>query len=359
MAEARRTESRLRRAVTAIVVAGSAGALGALAWKGPAWQVAAWSDQLAGRDLLLMENQLRQTFLLGVAAASVFVWVVLAWRRTRAAEATERATAEILAGARASQRTERLAKAVEQLAHHEPQVRIGAIYVLERLARESADVHWPIVELLCAYVRERAAWEDDRSDPTRIGADVQTALSALGRSGRAHQQDGAVLDLRQTDLRGADLKGLDLRGACLAQVHLEGASLAGVQLDGADLRQAHLSRADLVEANLRGANLREAHLDGAYLVEAHLENADLAGAHLEGAYLGGAFLEGADLGSAHLDGAYLYEAHLNGASLHGARVLSAIGMGSAEREDIHRSAVTASLRGGEEDEGPARSGGAA
>lgn len=338
----------------------AAAALGAIAWKGPAWQVAAWSDQLSRRDLLLIENELRQTFLLGVAAAGWLVWLLLSWRRARAAEETQRATAEILAGTRASRRTERLSKAVEQLAHHEPQVRIGAIYVLERLARESADVHWPIVELLCAYVRERAAWEDDRTAATRIGADVQTALSALGRRGREHQREGGVLDLRHTDLRGADLKGLDLRGACLAQVHLEEASLAGVQLEGADLRQAHFSRADLVEANLRGANLREAHLEGAYLVEAHLENADLAGAHLEGAYLGGASLEGADLGSAHLDGAYLYEAHLNGASLQGARALSAIGMGRAEREDMNRSTVaTGRIRDSDEDDGSARSGGAA
>ena len=57
-----------------------------------------------------------------------------------------------------------------------PQVRIGAIYVLERLARESADDRWPIVALLCAYVRERAAWEEERPDGARVGADVQTAL---------------------------------------------------------------------------------------------------------------------------------------------------------------------------------------
>jgi hypothetical protein len=350
MTARRRLVLRLAAGVLAAVAAGCAFAL---AWFGPGWQLAPWSSELSRRDLLRLENELRQTFLLAVAAAGLLFWLALAWRRARAAEETARTTAEILSGAQTSQRTERLSKAIEQLAHHEPQVRLGAVYVLERLARESRDLHWPIVELLCAYVREHAAWEEGRP-AARLAPDVQGALSALGRRGGEHRRDGGMLDLNRTDLRGADLKGLDLRGASLVEVHLEEASLAGVQLEGADLRQAHLTRADLVEANLRGANLREAHLEAAYLVEAHLENADLAGAHLEGAYLGGAFLEGADLGSAHLDGAYLYKAHLGGASLHGARVLSAIGIGRTEREALDRStAAKSGARGGDEDEGAA------
>ena len=358
------TEPPTARRRAARAAAGLLAALGAVGsavvvWKGPAWQLAAWNDLLSRRDLLRAENELRQTALLGVLALGLAVWLFLGWRRARAAEDAARATAQLLAAAEAGRRTERLSRALEQLAHHEAQVRLGAVYVLEGLARESADLHWPVTEVLCAFVRERAPWEEDRGVPARFGSDVQAALTVIGRRRRELDRAGDALDLRRSDLRGADLKGLDLRGACLAEVHLEEASLAGAQLDGADLRQAHLGRADLVEANLRGANLREADLEAAYLVEAHLENADLVGAHLEGAYLGGAYLEGADLGNAHLDGAYLYKAHLNGASLQGARVLSTIGMSRNEREGVHRGGGDGLRRDEDEDDGSARSGGAA
>jgi hypothetical protein len=36
------------------------------------------------------------------------------------------------------------------------EVRLGAIYALEKLARDDLDMHWPIMETLCAYVRENA-----------------------------------------------------------------------------------------------------------------------------------------------------------------------------------------------------------
>jgi len=36
------------------------------------------------------------------------------------------------------------------------EVRLGAIYALEKLAREDLDLHWPIMETLCAYIRQNA-----------------------------------------------------------------------------------------------------------------------------------------------------------------------------------------------------------
>jgi pentapeptide repeat protein len=299
----------------------------------------------------------REIALLVAALFGLAAWLWLGWRRARAAEAGARATAALLAGAEIGRRAERLSIAIEQLAHEQAQVRLGAVYVLEGLARESAEVHWPVIEILCAFIRERSHWKEN-SGPAHFGPDLQAALTVIGRRGRDRDRAGDALDLVRSDLRGADLKGLDLRGARLVEVHLEEASLAGAELEGADLRRANLARADLVEANLRGANLREANLEAAYLVEAHLENADLVGAHLEGAYLGGAHLEGADLGSAHLDGAYLYKANLEGASLHGARVLSTIGMSRGDREAFHRNGSNGA-GDDEADGGSARSGGAA
>lgn len=314
-----------------VLIAGAGVAL--LAWKLPQWQVAAWREAIEPRDLLALENELRQTVLLAAAGIAIAAVAYAFWRRVLAAEQT---LATTLAATQDNQRTERVTRAIEQLAHDRIEVRLGAIFALERLARESAIDSSPIFQLLCAYVRQRAAWDAERP-AARPSEDIQAVLTVLGRR-QVAAADGPPLDLRRTDLRGADLKDARLDGTNLVEAHLEEASLQGVHLRGADLREAHLTGADLVEAHLTGADLCGAHLGAAYLVEAHLENANLGGAHMEGAYLGGAHLEGADLGGAHLDGAYIYKAHLEGASLHGARILSAIGMNRDEREQINRTA---------------------
>ena len=39
------------------------------------------------------------------------------------------------------------------------EVRLGGIYTLERISRESPDDYWTVMETLCAFVRERARWK--------------------------------------------------------------------------------------------------------------------------------------------------------------------------------------------------------
>ncbi|MEL6477260.1 MAG: pentapeptide repeat-containing protein [Pseudomonadota bacterium] len=232
------------------------------------------------------------------------------------------------------------------------EVRLGAIYALERIAQDSERDHIPIMETLCAYIRENAPassaktlnlapWEPMPKEMTeaereqrdaefklRFGeyafdprsnlwqwsqslpkprADVQAALRVIGRRKQARQRHEEKKDYR-LDLSGTNLRRTDLNGA-----HLERAVLREARLEGADLREAHLER----------AHLGGAHLERADLGRAHLERAYLGGARLERAYLGGARLEGADLRRAHLERADLREAHLERAGLEGANLKSA------------------------------------
>jgi uncharacterized protein YjbI with pentapeptide repeats len=284
---------------------------------------------------------------------------------------------------RAGQITERFTRAIDQLGSAELDVRLGGIYALERLARDSRDDHPQVVEVLTAYVREHAPWppktvratdgeqrsealvalteaiqaleriakggvpEDaptrpDYSDPPPsapgtdepppIPTDIQAVLSVLGRRLTSHDRTDASLDLSGTDLRRLVLAGDEahLERANLAGAHLERANLAGAYLEQAFLGGAHLEGAHLGGAHLEGAHLGDAHLEEASLGDAHLEEADLAWAHLEWAFLGGAHLERAglagahleraNLGEAHLEKAHLGEAHLEGASLAGAHL---------------------------------------
>ena len=222
--------------------------------------------------------------------------------------------------------TDRYTKAVEQLdqaGDDHLQGRLGAIYALERLARDSPRDQPTIVEILSAFVRT------SRPTPTvRVGArstcpasqpltpDVQAALTVLGR--RNHARDnGARTDLDFTCLDGTILVDLKLRGARLAEAGLEAAFLLDVDLRGADLSWANL-RGARVNADLAGADLEFADLRGADLFGDDLRDAHLFKADLRGAKLLRADLRGANLSYVDLRGASLYGADLRGADLTGA-----------------------------------------
>ncbi len=193
------------------------------------------------------------------------------------------------------------------------EVRLGAIYALEKLAREDLDMHWPIMETLCAYVRENAGparqWNEDEGvdfegwihglkPPT---VDVQAAITVIGRRSNA-QQD---YERKRREDRGGDAWKLDFRGAHLARVNLAGMSLATAMFDGCALylvsaRAVDLRETSLVRAHLEGAWLEGGRFEGARLTQANLERAWLEGAHLEGAWLWrtnltDAFVAGVDL----------------------------------------------------------------
>ena len=193
--------------------------------------------------------------------------------------------------------TESFTKAIEHLGSDNLQVRLGGIYTLERISRESELDYWPVMETLTGFVRERARWKDEMSALPRIDVhhgygpptDVAAVLTVINR------RDPRSREREQAREWRLDFALSDLRRAFLVKAPLE----------GANLREAHLERADLSGANLEGANLREAHLEGANLLWANLEGADLSGVHLKGADLSGANLEGVFLQQAHLEGANL------------------------------------------------------
>ena len=159
----------------------------------------------------------------------------------------------------------------------QPEVRVGAIYALERAAIRSAEEHPVVMSVLAAFVREH-------SHPAQ--PDVQAALTVLGR--RARERDREPIDLTGADLARLRLPGADLTGARLARARfraadLHSAMLGGADLTGADLAYADLTGADLAGANLTGADLTGARLTGAYLVGATLTRATLAHADLTNA----------------------------------------------------------------------------
>ncbi|MFE3187660.1 pentapeptide repeat-containing protein [Nocardia sp. NPDC059240] len=159
--------------------------------------------------------------------------------------------------ARQTATTERYAKAVEELDNQGLDIRLGGIYLLERLASDSPQDRSSIFEILSAFLRSHSPNNGNcgQDHDAVLATDVQAALRVIAR----RSPDGPEsIDLRGTCLAEADLARANLRG-----VNLERANLTGAKLDGANLRGALL---DL--ANLDGASLRDTDLTGAVLAKA-------------------------------------------------------------------------------------------
>jgi hypothetical protein len=246
----------------------------------------------------------------GVSAAVIVGGVALVsnWR-------TQRMAAAAILAAQHGPMTDRWVSAVKLLASagasdrtsDQPSIeaRLGAIYLIEQIAKESSVYRVPALELLAAYVREHSQIGRTSLEPT---TDIQSVLTVLGRSGHAG------LDLRRVVLWGADLEGAALVEANLCQARLRGARFVGSKLQRARLRNADLVGADLSGADLRGANLIGADLSATKLHGTDLQGADLSGARLRAADLREASLVGATLGDADLTAAALDGVDLTGAN---------------------------------------------
>jgi len=204
-------------------------------------------------------------------------------------------TARNFALSREGQVTDRYTKAIEQLGSKEIDVRIGGIYALERIARDSAKDHPTVMEVLTAFIRLHS--HDEWSLPADQGRtwlprhgslvqrpalrpDIQLALTVVAR--RDSKRDIRVIDLTGADLTGAELPDADLVGGALSYVDFTDANLSDAALTGAYLYRAkfsgaYLGRADLAETVLTRADFSGAQL-GADLRDADLTEADLTGA---------------------------------------------------------------------------------
>jgi len=180
-----------------------------------------------------------------------------------------------------------VAKGFEQLGNKELATRLGGIYGLEGVMNTSAQYHRPVLEALCAFVRDGTIGKTITGGPA---TDIQAALTVIGRrEGLVWDGPGAV------NLARAIIPNVDLTSAKLDGANLEGANLGGARLDSAHLGQANLTHAELSRASLARANL-----DYANLEDANLSNAFLALTDLDRTNLKSANLDGADLTKAHL-----------------------------------------------------------
>jgi uncharacterized protein YjbI with pentapeptide repeats len=249
-------------------------------------------------EVAALQNEMRKTFIQVVAGAFALFALYLTYRRVKVAEQ--------------GHITDRYTKAIEQLgaltAAVKPnvEVRLGAIYALERIAQDSPRDHWTIMEVLTAYVRQNAPkpeWaptktENSIANTEEPATEIQAILTVLGRRrrDRGREHEGLQLDLRSIDLRRANFDG------------------------------AHLEGANFILANLDRASFYKAHLEGATFNATHLKGASFYGAHLQEASFDLARLEWASFERAHFSGAHVEWPTFFGAQLNGARFVGAVGL---------------------------------
>ena len=270
--------------------------------------------------------------------AAAVIGIILAARRTKAANNQAEAALQQSETAFQSLVTERFTKAVEQLGKEQRAVRLGAIYALERIAMDSPRDRGTIVETLAAYMRELAHWPPVNEKGEPLESDALEKEKARNRV-RPPIDIGAALDVicrllptgdpmrDKTDLRHTDLRGLDAPGINLSHTRLDEANMSEAILNGANLTQTKMSGTILSNAlmsmvKLQGATLDRADLSGVNMLWGNLLNASLIKVNLSRAILLDTKLDNASLSEADLSSTQLYASYFSNTDLSGVRNLT-------------------------------------
>lgn len=188
--------------------------------------------------------------------------------------------------------TDRFSKAVEMLANEKLEIRLGGIYLLERIAKDSKEDHPIAMEILVAFIRNKIQSED-YGEPEYPTEDIQSVLTVLGRRKAEYDQQPLFLKklhLKRAHLYKANLVNADLQEANLQHSYLERANLSGAELEGAEFTLAIMSNADLTGASLVCTGFVGARLDNANFHKAQLHESDFRGAFLKNAKFGRSYL---------------------------------------------------------------------
>jgi hypothetical protein len=171
--------------------------------------------------------------------------------------------------------------------HPNLEVRIGAIYALERISQDSARDHIQIMEILCAYIRQNAPV--DTAKPLDVAGaispeiyarlkggstprvDIQAAISVIARR-KAERVESEKLRKYRLDLRDCNLQNVDfgagawenaifdkssLDQAMLAYSNLENASFDGCSFEKTDFKRAILTHVSAKRATFRYVRISE------------------------------------------------------------------------------------------------------
>jgi len=237
------------------------------------------------------------------------------------------------------QLTDRFNSAIENLGSRSLDIRLGGIYALQQIMRDSARDQPTVISVLSAFVRQHThitAKEAEKrysllDEPNKhpAAADIQVAIDVL--ISRSPKNDGPTrVNLEQADLHGttllgsadsrASLQGSSLRGALLSGSNWDGVDLSGAYLLEARLNdvvmfECNLSRAVLARAQLKGSAINNSNISYGFLYGSQFNDAQLLGVNLSHSGLVGSKFNNVKLADSNLSDANLSRSNLNNANL--------------------------------------------
>ncbi|BAQ70102.1 Pentapeptide repeat protein [Rhodovulum sulfidophilum] len=149
---------------------------------------------------------------------------------------------------------------IEETTEPNIEVRIGAIYALERISQDSDRDHVNVMEILCAYICENSHRPPSSQPPSRSEdtdaakaslseltdlTDVQTALTVLGRRAESRRRLETAAHYR-----------LSLSRCNLAKCDLSGADFSHAKFAGSNLNDAFLYRSRFRDCNFTSASMK-------------------------------------------------------------------------------------------------------
>lgn len=152
------------------------------------------------------------------------------------------------------------------------EVRLGAIYALQRISQDSERDHIAVMETLCAYVRENSpasgSIEFKGGDSTPLydkkAQEIQAILDVIGR--RAEERinhelkNGFQIDLRRCNLQGYTISLGNFGNSTFSRSMLDGVNARFSILRCVDFYRCSMISMKIEKAVLDGANLRRANI---------------------------------------------------------------------------------------------------
>ena len=300
-----------------------------LLWRVPQWQANSWARHAdaSPRELFEIENESRGTLGQILSGVAVLTGLIFAWQQLGQTSDNLRVSEE-------GQITDRFSRAVDQLGSDQFTIRLGGIYALERIARDSPRDYGPVMEVLTAFARQESPVGASAAATPAAGApevplEVQAVFKVIGRRTPAQvaaemEESDDCLDLTGINAVGVDLHEFNLQNTCWDRSDLRGAVVSDANLTDTTFESAILQQANLDGVDAQGASFTSANLFGANLSQSNLSQANLLAANMSTSILQGTNLTDANLQGTSLTGATMFGATLRGANLLNANLSNAV-----------------------------------
>ncbi|KAM3092071.1 pentapeptide repeat-containing protein [Phormidesmis sp. 146-35] len=199
------------------------------------------------KDRIALRNTIAGTLIQGAGGIFFFVTAYFSWQNLKStqrnvvvAEENLKTTQRNLLVSEEKQVTERFTQAINQLGSDKIEVRLGGIYALERIAKDSPKDHWTIMEVLTSFIQEKSPFtlkdlrmaatsseQTEEESPTKITKAIQAAVTVIGRRSARNDPKEATqrIDLTQTNLESIDLSKSDFSNAKIYLANLSKANL--------------------------------------------------------------------------------------------------------------------------------------